>query len=524
MGCGTAARAPRLGGSGPHRPGAEIGDVGVGESRIHLGERVSREPDCDGTGDVSCGGGGQVALAEVQHRGAGGGRDIRPVIDGPERSMTIGGSGEHLEGSELVGNVDGFIAQLNDVYPSRESGVDKLGKISAPRSSIGADIQLGIRNGHGNTLTADVAVVGAGIIGLSIAWQLQSAGLRVIVIDPTPAQGASFAAAGMIAPASELRLNERHLLGAMRWAAGAFRRFVEPLGEVGFAAASTLLVGIDAADRRSLDELFDLQLSLGLDVARLTPREARLREPLLSPALSAAIEVHDDRRVDPRQLTAALISRLTVVPHRATRIGPADAAITAAHIDLDNGQTVSAAEVIVATGFAAQPPRGVPAFPVRPVFGDILRLRVPPQLGSLISSTVRGSVRGSNVYLVPRADGTIVIGATERENGSAAPSAGGVLDLLRDAHALLPAVAELELLEVTTRPRPGTPDNAPLLGRLADGLIVATGFYRHGVALAPLAAEECSRLVVGEPAEWPQFSPDRFDIVTAETSPERHSS
>jgi glycine oxidase len=155
------------------------------------------------------------------------------------------------------------------------------------------------------------------------------------------------------------------------------------------------------------------------------------------------------------------------------------------------------------------------------VYGDILRLRVPESLQPLVTSTIRGMVRGVPVYIVPRDDGTVVIGATQREDGlssgSNAVSAGGVYQLLRDAQVLVPAVAELELLEATARARPGTPDNAPLLGRVAgpegdvEGLVVATGFFRHGVLLTPVAAHIACSLISGRTdPRWARFRPDRF--------------
>jgi glycine oxidase len=164
------------------------------------------------------------------------------------------------------------------------------------------------------------------------------------------------------------------------------------------------------------------------------------------------------------------------------------------------------------------------------VHGDILRLRVPEHLRPLLTATVRGLVHGVPVYIVPRRDGTVVIGATQREDALAASgpgadrdgagvSAGGVYQLLRDAQVLVPAVAELELLESTARARPATPDNAPLLGRVqfpgtrgqVNGLIVATGFFRHGVLLTPAAATICRDLMDGhEDPRWLPFSVARF--------------
>ncbi|MBN6761838.1 FAD-dependent oxidoreductase, partial [Micrococcus luteus] len=133
--------------------------------------------------------------------------------------------------------------------------------------------------------------------------------------------------------------------------------------------------------------------------------------------------------------------------------------------------------------------------PLRPVHGDVLRLRVRPEQllpgeSHLITRTVRGLVHGRQVYLVPRADGTLVVGASAREDGLAGTSAGAVLDLLADAAAILPAVRECELVEITTAARPGTPDDAPRVLAVpeAPGAVVATGFHRHGILLAPWAA------------------------------------
>ncbi|MDQ1577626.1 MAG: glycine oxidase, partial [Microbacteriaceae bacterium] len=155
----------------------------------------------------------------------------------------------------------------------------------------------------------------------------------------------------------------------------------------------------------------------------------------------------------------------------------------------------------------------------------------PDRLQPFLTSTIRGLVRGLPVYLVPRADGTVVLGATQREDGSVGVSAGGVHQLLRDAQVLVPAVAELQLIEVIARARPATPDNAPLLGRVArrvdaseddiPGLIVATGFFRHGVLLTPIAAQHCLRLIAGTAdGRWARFRPDRFSKPTPRRSEE----
>ncbi|MBA8847441.1 glycine oxidase ThiO [Microcella alkalica] len=387
--------------------------------------------------------------------------------------------------------------------------------------------------------TVDVAVVGAGVIGLAIAWSLARAGRAVCVIDPDPAGGATFAAAGMLAPVSEFHYREENLLELMLASAALYPAFLGALSEVGcstgYRASETIVVGIDSADRQSLADLHDAQQRNGLLVEPITLREARSREPMLSPGVSCAYRVRHDHHLDPRLLAAGLLKALTsiaeqaglpggVVRQRAAGLIHAeveDDDSMVVGVELVDGTRIMATEVVVANGLSAPGLVGLPpslALSMRPVHGEILRLSVGERLHPLITSTVRGLVRGEPVYLVPRDDGTIVVGATQREDDSARVSAGGVYRLLRDAQEIVPAVAELDLIEVTARARPGTPDNAPLLGRVAmsggahvAGLVIATGFFRHGVLLAPIAAEICCGLIEGaRDARWDAYRPDRF--------------
>jgi glycine oxidase len=387
-------------------------------------------------------------------------------------------------------------------------------------------------------VTTEVAVIGAGIIGLGIAWEAQRAGHAVTVIDPAPATGATFAAAGMLAPVSELHYQEDELLELTLASAARWPRFVASLpkgAHTGFNTAPTLVLGGDPADRTALADLRDVQASHGLAVAQLTIREARALEPLVGPQISCAYKVEQDHQVDPRAMAAALRAALLAtastaasapvfIEQSATRLlhqDPSDTLSPVTGVQLADGSQVHAREVIVANALGAAKLEGLPEglkLPVRPVYGDILRLRVPEHLRPLITATIRGMVRGLPVYIVPREDGTVVIGASSREDGNAGVSAGGVHQLLRDAQVLVPAVAELELLEMTARARPGTPDNAPLLGRVAGtngkdipGLIIATGFFRHGVLLTPIAAH-ITRQLLGNITDlaWECFRPDRF--------------
>ena len=402
---------------------------------------------------------------------------------------------------------------------------------------------------HG-PLHAEVAVIGGGVIGLGIAWEARRTGRSVALIDPAPASGATFAAAGMLAPVSELHYQEEDLLELMLESSALWPDFERNVTgsstgrSTGYRTTPTLAVGADAADRRALADLRDVQLANGLVVESVPLREAREREPLLSPQISCAFDIPGDHQVDPRRLSAAILGALadhqpgdsSWIPGAEGGFAVQDTAAGLLWEDgrvvgavLDSGIEVLATETVVANGLDAARLDGLPdglSLPLRPVYGDILRLRVPDHLQPLVTATVRGMVRGVPVYIVPRDDGTVVIGATQREDGlsasggSANPvSAGGVYQLLRDAQVLVPAVAELELLEATARARPGTPDNAPLLGRVerresegtVPGLIVASGFFRHGVLLTPAAAKICVGLMDGAvDPRWNKFRPDRF--------------
>ncbi|MEO5314151.1 glycine oxidase ThiO [Pseudarthrobacter sp. CC12] len=419
--------------------------------------------------------------------------------------------------------------------------------------STPVDHRAGPSSAPRSTVRADVAVIGGGVVGHGIAWEAQRSGRSVALIDDAPGSGASWAAAGMLAPVSELHYQEEDLLELMLDASSRWPGFAAGIAGAtsgsGYLTTPTLAVGADAADRRALMDLRAVQQANGLAVEPLTVRDARKREPLLSPAIACALDTPADHQVDPRRLLAALRQALAgavrgkpglavagavegyAVPDRAGGLLWEGGRVVGA--SLAGGGTVLATDTIVANGLQAGDLGGLPDgldLPLRPVHGDILRLAVPQHLQPLVTSTVRGLVHGVPVYIVPRQDGTVVIGATQREDAlSDAVSAGGVYQLLRDAQALVPAVAELELLECTARARPGTPDNAPLLGRVpaapgsagykaghVPGLIIATGFFRHGVLLTPAAAAICAGLLDGHAdPRWAPFSPERFSRPAA---------
>ncbi|MGK5631685.1 glycine oxidase ThiO, partial [Streptomyces sp. URMC 123] len=371
----------------------------------------------------------------------------------------------------------------------------------------------------------DVLIIGGGVIGLVTAWRAAQRGLRTAVADPAPGGGAAQVAAGMLAAVTELHYGEEVLLGLNLNSARRYPAFAAELEEasgqdIGFAATGTLAVALDADDRAELRELHALQLRCGLESQWLTGRECRRLEPLLAPGVRGGLRVDGDHQVDPRRLAAALLTaceRAGVVFHRARAERLTVVAGRAAGAVLADGEAPAADQVVLAAGSLSGRLAGVPDEvlpPVRPVKGQVLRLTVPPAYAPFLSRTVRAVVRGGHVYLVPRATGELVVGATSEELGwDTTVTAGGVYELLRDAHELVPGITELPLTETRAGLRPGTPDNAPLLGPTAlPGLHLATGHYRNGVLLTPVTGDAMADLLstgeLPEPAR--PFTPSRF--------------
>ncbi|MFF9163067.1 glycine oxidase ThiO [Streptomyces longwoodensis] len=378
--------------------------------------------------------------------------------------------------------------------------------------------------------TSDVLVVGGGIIGLVTAWRAAQRGFTTAVLDPEPGGGAAQVAAGMLAAVTELHHGEQTLLALNLASAHRYPEFVAELTDLtghdpGYRRSGTLAVALDADDRAHLRELHALQRESGLASEWLSGRECRRLEPLLAPGVRGGLRVDGDHQVDPRRLAAALVAaceragvtfhrawaeRLTVVRERAA------GAVTRAGTELAADQVVLAAGSL--SGRLAGVPRDVLP-PVRPVKGQVLRLTVPERAAPFLTRTVRAVVRGSHVYLVPRENGELVVGATSEEQGwDTTVTAGGVYELLRDAHELVPGITELPLTETRAGLRPGSPDNAPLLGPSdLDGLLLATGHYRNGVLLTPVTGDALAHaLATGDlPEEARPFTPRRFTAAPA---------
>lgn len=333
-----------------------------------------------------------------------------------------------------------------------------------------------------------VRVLGAGVVGLAVADELVARGHRVQVVDPAPASGASHAAAGMLCPAAEVWWGEEEILRLGVASLELWPEFAARCG-VALREGATVMVGYDAGDLQQVQRQADLLGALGRPVTALDRRAVRELEPSLARVAGGA-RAEGEGSVDPRAVTAALRARL------GDRVVAEPRPAGAEEPDV----------TVVATGARLPAPF---ADLVRGVRGEIVRLRSddPP------ARVVRGWAGGEPIYLVPRGDGRVVVGATSEEHADdAVVSAGGVWRLLGAARALWPALDRAELLETTARDRPATADGLPLVGPTdLDGVLLAAGHHRHGVLLAPLTA----RLVADHLDDGrvePALDPRRFPL------------
>jgi glycine oxidase len=362
----------------------------------------------------------------------------------------------------------------------------------------------------------DAVVIGAGMIGLACAWRARRRGLSVLVVDRAaePGAGASGVAAGMLAPVTEADFGEEgplrvNLAGRERWS--SFAAELEELSGLptGYRESGALVIAADRDDAEALHRLHDLHRTLGLEVDWLPPSRCRRLEPGLSPRIAGGILAPQDGSADPRATVAALAA---VVEELA--LGTHVEAIEHDGVRVTGVRTpagvIDCEQVVVAAGAwsAALAPGEGP--PVRPVKGQILELRVRGAMPDPLERVVRTP----RCYLVSRGDGRVVLGATVEEQGfDTAVTADGVYRLLEAAWEVLPEVGELELVAARAGLRPGTPDNAPVVGRgELEGLIWATGHWRNGVLLAPLTGDAVAGLLAGEslPEELAPLAPGRF--------------
>ncbi len=348
---------------------------------------------------------------------------------------------------------------------------------------------------------SDVVIVGGGIIGLSIGWQLLRRHVEVTLIDRGEAgKAASWLAAGMLAPNAEVGFEEIDFLKFGEKSLSLYPAFLDTLKEdsgiaVPLDRCGTLMIALDRDDSEYLKRLYEFRKSLKLPAEWMSGSKARELEPMLSPKVVSGLWLANDAQIDNRLLVSALKQAFlnkggTLIEQ--CRAHSIDVSARALHTELG---TIEFSQLILAMGCWSRHIGGIREEhlpPVRPVKGQILTLQMSKEL------TLSKVVRSPRVYLAPKPDGRLVVGATSEERGfDESITAGGVLDLLQEAYEAVPAIYELTLQEVRVGLRPASRDNEPILGESPyPNIFYATGHYRHGILLAPVTAHEMSNYLL----------------------------
>jgi glycine oxidase len=377
------------------------------------------------------------------------------------------------------------------------------------------------------TTRYDAVIAGGGLIGLACAWRAARRGLRVRVVERDRAgAGASAVAAGMLAPVGEASWGEDALLGLglaslERWPGFAAELEAESREPAGYFSPGALHVALDRDEAEELRRHHDFHRDRGLESEWLRPSDCRRLEPGLTTSVAAGLYVPCEGVTDPVTASAALLAaldRLDVPVDEGVEVAGLELGAEGCELTLGGGGRLAAERIVVATGAWSGTAEWLPPElrpPVRPVKGEVLALQ--PRDGEPVCERI---VAGERIYLVPREDGRLIVGATMEERGfDTAVTAGGVHELLREAYRVLPEVAEMELVSARAGLRPGTPDNAPVIGAAADArLVMATGHHRNGVLLAPATADAVAALLAGEEPgmDLAPFSPERFAGRAAE--------
>lgn len=376
-------------------------------------------------------------------------------------------------------------------------------------------------NSGSSTAKPSVAIIGGGLCGLGIGWRLAAAGCAVDLFErDTVGRSASWAAAGMLAANVEAEPGEDMLLSLdldsqRRWPAFATELAAVTGVDLGYRDEGTIVVAIDRDDAEALRFTYEFQKGLGLDIEWMTGGQARRLEPHLAPGIPAAVRCGLDHQVDNRQLVVALEKACRAAGVAIHENTPVTA------VDISGGRvsgvqtTVGARRadvVLMAAGAWSYDIDGLPPMarpPVRPLKGQMLGLRMDPR-----APIVDHVVWGPGIYIVPRKNGRLILGATVEDKGfDLDMTAGGVFRLLESAWEALPQIEELPLDEMWVGFRPTSRDDAPILGPTpVDGLIMATGHHRNGILLAPVTIDAVSDFILNgviEPAIAP-FGIERF--------------
>jgi glycine oxidase len=370
-----------------------------------------------------------------------------------------------------------------------------------------------------------VAIIGAGVIGLGIAWRLAGrTDLRaeVTVFDRGKAgAGASHAAAGMLAACSEAEPGEEALVALGRDSQARWPGFAEELLrasgiDVELRREGTLVLALTADDQAEIAHRLEFQKRLGLPLEWLSSAATRAKEPHLAGKIAGSVFAPQDHQVDNRKLAAALRIAAERAGAKIHEHHPVKEIFVqggrANGVVLEDGTRAEADIVVLAAGAWSRGIGGLPPDrrpPVRPVKGQMLALRM-----DAAAPLLNHVLWAPGAYLVPRRDGRLIVGGTVEEKGfDETITAGGMLTLLEAAWRAIPAIEELPIEEIWVGHRPGSRDDAPILGRAPlDNLFYATGHHRNGILLAPVTADAMAKLILDdviEPAIRP-FGLERF--------------
>jgi len=369
--------------------------------------------------------------------------------------------------------------------------------------------------------TPHVVIIGAGVIGLGIAWRLAGRATVTVFDRGKAGAGASHAAAGMLAACCEAEPGEEALVALGRESQARWPAFAEELARVSgidveLRREGTLVLALTADDQATIAHHLEFQRQLSLPLEWLSAAATRAREPRLAGKIAGALFSPQDHQVDNRKLALALRIAAERAGVEIREHQPVKEILVqggqARGVVLDDGTSIGADIVVLAAGAWSRSIGGLPPDrrpPVRPIKGQMLALRMDPAAPLL--SHVLWAPGG---YLVPRRDGRLIVGATVEEKGfDETITTGGVLALLEAAWRAVPAVEELPIEEMCVGHRPGSRDDAPILGRgPLEGLFYATGHHRNGILLAPVTADAMARLILDdmvEPAIKP-FGLERF--------------
>ena len=368
-----------------------------------------------------------------------------------------------------------------------------------------------------------IVIIGGGLAGLSIAYELSKHTQQKLVILETGklGSGCTTKAAGMLTPASEIHLKDDPFLPIVTQSLSYYPGFVNELThnhpqQVDFHNNGNLLCAFDSDGERDLARVVEFKKSLGFEIVGLTREQLQNKEPFLSQRVQAAFFAPHEGAIDPFALVKILKQELTASTHCRVLENTTVTNVTLANnqiksITLANGERLACSHVVLASGLDHNIPELQSLFsvPLRPVKGEAVSVLMPP--ASLMHPVQ--IYHRYPVYLCPRANGEIIIGATVEEKNDEDNTAGGILDLLFAAWQVLPLIAEHKFNGAWAGRRPTTPDNYPIAGATSiDNMLSLLGLYRKGILLAPYLGAQVAKLLLGQTTDlnWSMLRYDRF--------------